>query len=277
MADLTNIEKRQFERLLQMGGGYVLNFSNRTFSEFAADSVGRDIYDARYAYGSGSKANMLRGFWKEETNRTVGKLLSDLVEYAVAEGQVQADNRDLEGCRRTAARLMKDSPVLELESLTALSDDRDFEVVAKAVRDAIDRNEPEGGLDRLHTFVIKYVRSLCAARGIDAPLDKPLHSLFGEYLKRLRETALVESEMSSRILKSSISVLEAFNDVRNNRSLSHDNPILGYEEALLIFNHIAASIRFLRSVERRMQTMPQPAAAQAAAGDPVLTDGRLKP
>ena len=27
MSDLTNIEKRQFERLLQMGGGYVLDFS----------------------------------------------------------------------------------------------------------------------------------------------------------------------------------------------------------------------------------------------------------
>jgi hypothetical protein len=70
MSDLTNLEKRQFERLLEMGGGYVLDFSNRTFAEFVTDSVGRDIYDARYAHGSGSKANLLRGFWKQETNRT---------------------------------------------------------------------------------------------------------------------------------------------------------------------------------------------------------------
>ena len=75
----------------------------------------------------------------------------------------------------------------ELDALSAISDDRDFEVVAKAVRDAIERNEPEAGLDRLHTFAMKYVRSLCAGQGIDAPRDKPLHSLFGEYLKRLRE------------------------------------------------------------------------------------------
>src|SRR5688500_17273629 len=52
MSDLTNIERRQFERLLQMGGGYVLDFSNRTFAEFVADSVGRNIYDPRYAYAS---------------------------------------------------------------------------------------------------------------------------------------------------------------------------------------------------------------------------------
>jgi hypothetical protein len=123
------------------------------------------------------------------------------------------------------------------------------------------------GLDRLHTFVVKYVRSLCLARGVDVPRDKPLHSLFGEYLKRLREAGLIESEMTSRILKSSISVLEAFNDVRNNRSLAHDNPILGYEEALLIFNHIASSIRFLRSVDRRLAHRGRPTIAETSAED----------
>lgn len=55
--------------------------------------------------------------------------------------------------------------------------------------------------------------------------------------------------MTARILKSSISTLEAFNDVRNNQSLAHDNPILGYEEALLIFNHVTALLRFLRSID----------------------------
>jgi hypothetical protein len=63
MSDLSNTEKRKFERLLEMGSGYVLNFSNRTFEEFILDSTGRSIYDARYEYGSGSKANRLRAFW----------------------------------------------------------------------------------------------------------------------------------------------------------------------------------------------------------------------
>jgi hypothetical protein len=199
VSDLTNIEKRQFERLLQMGGGYVLDFSNRTFAEFVTDSVGRNIYDPRYAHAGGSKANMLRGFWREETNRIVGKLLSDLVDYAMAEGKVADGSNDVEPCRRAATRLMQDSPVPELDALTAPSDERDFEVVARAVRDAIDRNEPEAGLDRLHTFVIKYVRSLCAERGIDVPRDKPLHSLFGEYLKRLREAAMATISRNSSV------------------------------------------------------------------------------
>jgi hypothetical protein len=40
MADLTSAEKRAFERLLGMSGGYVLDFSNRTFSASSAKSVG---------------------------------------------------------------------------------------------------------------------------------------------------------------------------------------------------------------------------------------------
>ena len=92
--------------------------------------------------------------------------------------------------------------------------------MAKAVRDAIEKNEPELGLDRLHTFIIKYARTCCTRHGIRVTRDTPLHSIFGEYVKRLRDEGWVESEMGVRILKPSISVLEAFNDVRNNRSLA---------------------------------------------------------
>ena len=100
-------------------------------------------------------------------------------------------------------------------------------------------------------FVIKYVHTLCEQRGVAVNRDKALHSIFGEYVKRLRDAGHLESLMTERILKSSISVLEAFSDVRNNKSLAHDNPILNYEESLLIFNHVASSIRFIKSIKAR--------------------------
>jgi len=234
MSDLTHIEKRKLERLLEMGSGYVLNFSNRTFEEFILDSTGRSIYDPVYDYGSGSKANRLRGFWNREGNPTVAKLIGDMLDYGVEIGLVAKDNPLLEECRRIVARLAQSGPVAELDALTAISDERDFETVAKAIRETIEKNQPEVGLDRLHTFVVKYVRSLCTQRGVTVTRDKALHSLFGEYVKRLRDGGHIESEMTARILKSSISTLEAFNDVRNNQSLAHDNPILNYDEALLI-------------------------------------------
>ncbi len=253
MSDLTAMERRKLERLLGMGSGYVLDFSNRTFEEFVLDCTGREIYDGKYDYGSGSKANRLRGFWNEENNRLVGKLLSDLIDYGESEGLFPVAST-VENCRRIVARLTQDSPVSELDALSAIVDERDFETVAKAAREAIDKNEPEAGLDRLHTFVIKFVRWLWEQRsGAVADRNKPLHSLFGEYVKQLKAAGHIESEMTERILKSSISTLEAFNDVRNNRSLAHDNPLLGYDEALLIFNHVAASIRFLRDLETRLK------------------------
>jgi len=51
--------------------------------------------------------------------------------------------------------------------------------------------------------------------------------------------------MSERILKSSIAVLEYFNDVRNNMSLAHANPVLNRAESLLIFNHVTSLITFI--------------------------------
>jgi hypothetical protein len=76
--------------------------------------------------------------------------------------------------------------------------------------------------------------------------------VFGEYVKNLRGSGLIESEMAERILKSSIGTLEAFNRVRNDRSLAHDNPTLNYEESLLIFNHVCSAVRFIRALERSL-------------------------
>jgi hypothetical protein len=60
--------------------------------------------------------------------------------------------------------------------------------------------------------------------------------------------------MTRRILKSTISTLESFNKVRNDHSLAHDNPVLNHDEALLIFNYVAATIRFLRTIDSRIST-----------------------
>lgn len=262
------MEKRKLERLLVMGEGYVLDFSNRTFQEFILDYTGRDIYDTKYDYGSGSKAKRLRAFWNEEANHVVGKLLGELIDYEQNFG-VLSDAALMGDCRRIVERLTQESVVPEWDALTAIADDRDFETVAKAVREAIDKNEPEVGLDRLHTFVKKFVRSLCEQRGIVISHDKPLHSLFGEYVKWLRKEGHIESEMTKRILKSSISTLEAFNQVRNNQSLAHDNSLLNYEEALLIFNHVASSIRFIRSLEDRLNRRELATAPAPELGDEI--------
>jgi hypothetical protein len=79
--------------------------------------------------------------------------------------------------------------------------------------------------------------------------NKPLHSLVGEYIKAIKKEGLIESEMTERILKSSISVMEAFCDVRNNQSYAHDNQVLNYNESILIFGHVTNAVRFIENLE----------------------------
>ena len=255
MADLSSIEKLKIEKLFDMGTGYVIDFSNRTFYEFILENMGIEIYDSKYDYASGSKANRLRALWQKESNYVVGQLLMKLLEYWMAKKEnyypkiTPAEQVLYDECVRIAERLLQDSPVENLDAIQPPSDDKNFSLLAKSIKDSIRNNEPEAALDRLHTFVVKYVRQLCDKHGIEHDRNKPLHSLFGEYVKYLKQNNLIESQMTERILKASISILEAFNEVRNNQSFAHDNRILNYHESILIFNNVASAIKFLQSIE----------------------------
>src|ERR1700722_12305374 len=107
MSDLTFIEKRKFEQLLGMSSGYVSNFSNRTFAELVLSSTGFNIYDSRYEYESGSKANRLRAFWEKEPNAVVGKLMSDVLDFNEGTGALE------DPCRLIVKRLLNNSPVAQ--------------------------------------------------------------------------------------------------------------------------------------------------------------------
>ncbi|MBU0508969.1 abortive infection family protein [bacterium] len=255
MSELNSIEKSKLEKLFGMGSGYVLDFPNRRFAEFIVESTGKDIYDARYENASGSKANRLRAFWSKEPNHVVGRLIADMLEYC---RESSADQQNLwVDCHHIAERLLQSMPVQDIEAFSIVSGGRDFEVLADAVKAAIERNEPESGLDRLHTFVVKYIRALCDKHGLKIDKQKPLHNLFGEYVKCLRQQGIIESGMTERILKSSISIMEAFNQVRNEQSLAHDNPILNYNESLLILSHVASTIRFIGVMEGEREELDQ--------------------
>jgi hypothetical protein len=45
-------------------------------------------------------------------------------------------------------------------------------------------------------------------------------------------------------------LLDGLNEVRNEQSMAHDNPILNYEESLLVFNQVTSVLRFIRAIEK---------------------------
>jgi len=244
MSDLKFQEKEKLEKIYEMHSGYVMSFSNRTFQAFILESVGKDIYDSKYDVNGDSKANRLRAFWQLEPNFVVGKLTKDLLDY-VFEKNSNLDKALFEKCKQVADRLLQVT-----SSEIDLNSEQDFAVLTESIKESIDKNRPETGLDRLHTYATKYLRSVCRKRGISTE-NKNLQSLVGEYVKHLNNKKEIESEITNRILKSAISIFDAFNDIRNNHSLAHDNPILNKEESLLVLKYISVTLAFIKTVERK--------------------------
>lgn len=252
---LKSLEKVKLEKFLEMGGGYVCDFSNRTFGEFIAETANIDIYDKHMGFG-GSKANRLREFWNKQPNQIVSKVLDELLDYwrsQLTSGTLYGHQPLNEGlyneCKAIAKRLAADHPVEDADALTPNSSEKDFHLLAQSIKESMSRGNFE--LDRLHTFVVKYLRTLCQAHGTAFDKKTPLNALMGSYVKSLRDKQLVESGMTQEILKGSIRVLEAFDAVRNNQTFAHDNPILNPEESRLIFSHVSSLIRFIETLEKK--------------------------
>lgn len=74
-------EKKIIEKFLGMDSGYVLNFSNRTFSDFFVENFKINIYDDKYADRGESKAKRLRTFWEKESNSLVADSIEKMIEW----------------------------------------------------------------------------------------------------------------------------------------------------------------------------------------------------
>lgn len=140
-----------------------------------------------------------------------------------------------------------------MESLEPNREDENFDKLAGQVKSAIENGTPELGLDRLHTFALKYIRTVWERHFSKVPSQTATaNMLLGEFANDLRQKDLLQSRMASEILKSSARVLDAFNDVRNNQTFAHDNEeIIKQDEAYFIYQSVAASIRFLKSLEEK--------------------------
>ena len=81
MSGLKMVERVCLEDLFDMSGGYVMDFSNRTFGEFFRESVNINIYSDKYSFNGESKARRLRAFWEIEPDVLLGKVIAELMEY----------------------------------------------------------------------------------------------------------------------------------------------------------------------------------------------------
>ena len=104
MSTLTHIERRYLEKILRMGGGYVLDYSDVTYGEFFRRH-GVEIHGERYQTYGTSKAKKMRSFWEQEPDSMVATVLGDMLD----EHEVDCD---LEGREIDAALVEKSRKIL---------------------------------------------------------------------------------------------------------------------------------------------------------------------
>ena len=94
MSSLTAVDKRYLEKTLNMGGGYVLDFTDATFGEFF-NHYDVDIHSVQYQTYGTSKAKKLRAFWERESDALVGCVLSEMLDNYEAECDLNDRERDI--------------------------------------------------------------------------------------------------------------------------------------------------------------------------------------
>jgi hypothetical protein len=81
MTNIRSIDMLLLDDIFEMGGGYVLSFSDRTFAQFFREELNVDIDDPKYRVGGTSKGKRLRHFLQTMDKPTVVKALRALWEY----------------------------------------------------------------------------------------------------------------------------------------------------------------------------------------------------
>lgn len=257
MADLKKAGIRAIENAMAFprGFGYVLDFSDRTFEEYFQDEFGVDINSEEFSGGGTSKRNRLITYLKNSSNSTALRVLRSLWdqrEGLLSEqegmGSVEEARKNSEPFRKVMETLQGEPDSVATDGVEKFSSDRTLEELVADIERSLSANKPEAAIDHLHTYCMKRFAHLLRLRGIECSNDEPLHSRFGKYRKELiAERSL--HEFTERALKSFISLLESFNDLRNNHSLAHDNKILETFEARFIFTSVNSMLVMIRTLE----------------------------
>lgn len=240
-----------------MESGYVLDFSDRTFNDFFYETVKIDPESTPNLFvGRGtSKAKRLRSFIENANPGLVAKVLRELWESRWST-QVPASAEDEDQLRETyfaiVSRFEGGDTGIDSSAIETFEPNETLEELVASIRRDLEAKRPQTALDRLHTYCMKRFASLVRKHGGgDCGKDDSLHARIGKYVKILREQQSL-SPMSERIVRSSISVFEGLNPIRNDKSFAHDNPdLIEMEEAWFIFDSVTAFLRYSKAIDTR--------------------------
>ena len=250
MVGLKHSEMRIIEDALDMGGGYVLNFSDRTFAEFFDDEFSIGIYSEKYAFNGTSKAKRMRAFVVTEDEYTVSQVLRRFWDHREAV-PLYAEAENCEPVRKRFFELLVKieggAAAPRTDAIDRFARDQTLEELVAAIERDIAANKPGPALDRLHTYCMNKFGYLLDRRGVSWERKEPLDSRVGKYVKLSKRPI-----RSARVASDHQKCHRRFREVQlspERQFSAHDNELPDPAEARFLFNLIVAILRFIKNME----------------------------
>jgi hypothetical protein len=171
MTKLRLSDRRFLEDVFEMGSGYVLNFTDRTFAEFFENELSVNIDDPKYRLKGTSKGKRLRTFLEIESEPVVAKALRVLWEYRDSFREPTEEQKE-------TARQQKDRffgivhsiegaiSTARTDAIEKFAENQTLEELISAIERDTQANKPEAALDRLHTYCMKKFAFVLDQKGI---------------------------------------------------------------------------------------------------------------
>jgi hypothetical protein len=204
---------RLIDDLFKMGGGYFLNFSNKTFAEFLDEELGINIDDSRYDVEGTSKAKRLRFFLKTCDPQVRIQTLLALWEHREVDRRRNGTGETIQGAeeefyslieRLGAERPAEKKRALASQATTVIDPSLSSELKSKLI--GVSQLEPQA---RGYAYE-KFLKDLFDANGLAA---RASFRLVGEQIddsfELSAETYLLEAKWTR--LQTGVTDLSSFN------------------------------------------------------------------
>jgi hypothetical protein len=240
------------DRIFQMGDGYVLNFSDKTFAMFFSEELNVDLEKFRNENYWPSKAKTLRLYLQSSSPQRAGQTLEALWAYRRDMLRDFGQSESIENCESRFAEIVqtvrKADAGPRTDGIERFAADVTLDELVSSIERDIQANKPEVAIDRLHTYCMKKFAYLLRQSAEMPNSKETLNSRAGRYFNPLRKTGKVRP-ISDKIMKTTVEIFELFNTIRNDSSLAHDNKLLEPPEARYIFDSVVSLLRFVKTTE----------------------------
>ena len=260
MAAFGMIEKKIIYRLFGIGSGYIFSFfSNDGYNkndtrDIIWDSCGINIYN-NDDYKDLSQQKCVEKIFNSNNNTLIANLLQGMCDYFCfkmgSSFWGDEDQNDYSTVQKIIERL-KSSDSIDLPNV---SDIDNIELLVADIEKNMQENKPELAIDRLHTYTAYFIQSLCKKHDINIKKENgefiPIDGLMANLKKLYIDEGYLDTEFSKTAIKTSISLFEKFNNIRNNKSYAHPNELLNKIEAQYAIDIIIPTLKFIEQIEEQ--------------------------